>query len=350
MKITKLSLSNFRSYKKAEFEMGDKVMVLGPNGSGKSNLLEAIYLLAVGKSFRADTDMEMIRYDQQVAIVTGNIQTGNEVVEEKITVSNPAVGGEIGTVRGSYRIKRFEINGVPRRMMDSVGRMRAVLFAPADMDLLTGSPAGRRRYLDFVLVQADREYRRTLASYEKGLRQRNKLLEQIREGMAIRQQLFFWDRLLIKNGEYITLAREKYLEKLKDELYESVYDKSIISEARIVQYENEEVAAASTLVGPHRDDWLLQYKGRDISKFGSRGEQRMALLWMKLKEREFLKTDEGELPILLLDDIFSELDKNHKQTVFEMVRKQEEEGGQVIISNAGYEESPFGEGWVEIKL
>lgn len=314
-------------------------MILGPNGSGKSNLLEAIYLLATGKSFRADTDTEMIRYDEKFSILNFQFLVNGENVEIKITLSD----GEDGKWR-----KAFEVNGIPRRMMDSVGRMRAVLFAPADMDLLTGSPSGRRKYLDFVLMQADSEYRRTLMSYEKGLRQRNKLLELIREGMAARQQLFFWDRLLIKNGEYITRARQKYLDNLADDKYQSIYDKSIISEARIAQYEKEEVAAASTLVGPHRDDWQLLLENRDISKYGSRGEQRMALLWLKLKERDFLKTEEGEYPILLLDDIFSELDEQHKLTVFEMVKDQEKGGGQVIISNAGQEQPPLSTGWTEI--
>lgn len=319
-------------------------MIVGPNGSGKTNLLEAIYLLAVGKSFRADTDLEMISYDKPMAMVTGEIMMGGEKVEEKITVTDPSAGS------GNFRVKKFEINGIPKRMMDSVGRMRAVLFAPADMDLLTGSPSGRRKYLDFVLVQADREYRRNLTSYEKGLRQRNKLLEQIREGIANRQQLFFWDRLLIKNGEYITNSRQNYLSKLANEEYKAIYDKSIISETRIAQYEKEEVAAASTLIGPHRDDWYLEFNSRDISKYGSRGEQRMALLWMKLIEREFLKTTEGELPILLLDDIFSELDEKHKAAVFEMVKTQEDEGGQIIISNADQDRLPTGSGWEMVRL
>ena len=305
--LNKISLTNFRNYEKREFEFGKNNIVIGNNGVGKSNLLEAIYLLATGKSFRADNDMEMIVYGQQFSIVSSeNLQ---------ITITDR---------------KKFEVNGIPRRMIDFVGNMRAVLFAPQDMELISGSPGYRRRYLDFVITQTDREYRRSLISYEKGLRQRNKLLSLIREGLPQRHQLYFWDHLLIKDGEYLTLARQKYLGDLGDKGdvgYRAIYDKSIITEERLKQYEVEEVASATTLVGPHRDDFQITSEGKDVSKFGSRGQQRMAVLWLKQGEIRFLGGD----PILLLDDIFSELDHGHREEVMKLVSDY---GGQVIATTA----------------
>ena len=313
MKLDKISLQNFRSYEKRTFEFGPKTLIVGENGAGKSNIMEAIYLLAVGKSFRADREEEMVAYGESFFRVVGEV---GEV-------------GEIGIEMIENR-KRFLVNGVPRRQIEFVGNLRAVLFCPQDMELVTGSPGNRRRYLDFVISQVDREYRRCLISYEKGLRQRNKLLEMIREGLAQRSQLYFWDKLLIKNGEYLTTARQKYLGDLGDKGdkgYLAVYDKSIITQDRLSQYEIEEVAAATTLVGPHRDDFQVLFGDKDVSKYGSRGQQRMGVLWLKQGEIEYL----GGSPILLLDDIFSELDHKHREEVMKLVQNY---SGQVIMTTA----------------
>lgn len=299
--LNKILLTNFRNYQKREFEFGQTSIIVGNNGAGKSNIMEAIYLLATGKSFRADYDSEMILYNAQCSVLSAQ----SSEIELKITISDR---------------KRFEVNQIPRRQIDFVGNMRAVLFAPQDMELVTGSPSHRRRYLDFVISQVDREYRRCLISYEKGLRQRNKLLSLIRDGLAQRHQLYFWDRLLIKDGEYLTLAREKYLKELP-----TIYDKSIITEERLKQYEVEEVASATTLVGPHRDDFQILYQEKNVSKYGSRGEQRMSVLKLKQREIEYL----GGQPLLLLDDIFSELDHNHREEVMKIISNYP---GQVIAT------------------
>ena len=309
MNLQNITLQNFRSYEKRSFSFEKKTVVVGENGSGKSNLMEAVYMLATGKSFRADRDMEMIRYGGQFSILNFQFSNNDQIFNSQITITDR---------------KKFEVNGVPRRQIDFVGRVRAVLFYPQDMELVTGSPSGRRRYLDFVISQKDREYRRCLISYEKGLRQRNKLLEMIREGLAQRSQLYFWDKLLIKNGEYITLKRGEYLEGLAE------YDKSVISEERLKQYEVKEVAAATTLVGPHRDDFTINLNNRDVSKYGSRGEQRMAVLGLKEKEIKRLSDEETkEKPLLLLDDIFSELDHKHREEVMDLVKNY---SGQVIMT------------------
>ena len=180
-------------------------------------------------------------------------------------------------------------------------------------------------------------------SYEKGLRQRNSLLGAIQEGKASRSQLLFWDQLLIKAGGYLTEKRMELIHyinsfELSDVSYQITYDKSVISESRLEQYKMEELASGTTLVGPHRDDFIVSkyqvsnskfqiYK--ELAKYGSRGEQRLGVLWMKLAELSFVQEKTGTRPILLLDDIFSELDEGHKQLVMDVVSKQ-----QTIITSA----------------
>jgi DNA replication and repair protein RecF len=349
MVIQSLKLSNFRNYTKKAFDFEEKTVVVGPNGSGKSNLAEAIYLLATGKSYKADKEEEMIAYGEKLSIVGSEIQMSNDKYTSQSQNSKLKIilsDGSLGITR-----KKFEVNGVAKRMIDFVGIFKAVMFGPQDMELVTGNPSGRRRYLDFVISQMDREYRRDLISYEKGVRQRNRLLERIREGEATRSQLFFWDKLLIKNGEYITWKREEYLEKLnnfKVAQFTSIYDKSVISESRLKQYELEEVAAGVTLVGPHRDDFVTEMNKKDVSKFGSRGEQRMAVLWLKEGELAYLTRD-GELPVLLLDDIFSELDHKNRLEIEREIEDLIKRGGQVMITTADEHMMPK-DGWNIIKL
>lgn len=311
MKINRLNLQNFRNYKQKRLEFEANITVIcGDNSAGKSNILEAIYLLATGKSFRAEKDEQMILYGQEF----GRVSATSEEIDLEVILTKP---------------KRFFINGVAKRMMDFVGQLNCVLFRPEDIDLVLGSPSGRRAYLDSVLEQVDREYRRCNLSYQKGLRQRNKLLERIRDGEVNRNQLLFWDNLLIKNGTIISQKREEFLKWLKLE-----YDPSRISPLRLKQYSQEEVLAATTLVGPHRDDFrfIVQRPGKaakDLSIYGSRGEQRMAVLGVKLGEFEFVWDKSGEKPLLLLDDIFSELDHENRKEIFSLIKKQ-----QTIITTA----------------
>lgn len=385
MVISSLSLSNFRNHAKKTFSFSPPTTILlGPNGSGKTNVLEAIFTLAIGKSFRAQSDREMIAFGNDIARVqarAGKSETASHSdfnKEEETKLEIVLTTGSVHNIKTPF--KQFKINGVGKRSVDFVGNLKVVLFWPEDLELVTDSPSLRRRYLDFVLMQVDREYRRCLISYEKGVRQRNRLLEAIRDTGAHRHQLLFWDQLLIKNGEYISKKREEYIEFLNKSKssrlggisrqsrgfsivsehdavnalpiksgsqtasgqitnYQIIYDKSIISPQRLEQYKEEEVAAATTLVGPHRDDFHFQIQNnaprpplslrggegelRDLSQYGSRGEQRLAILWLKLGELAFMEAKTGEKPVLLLDDIFSELDHPHREIVFDIIGSQQ---------------------------
>jgi DNA replication and repair protein RecF len=341
MILTRISLSTFRSYAKKSFDIHPYVtLIVGANAAGKTNIIEAISMTSTGKSFRADSDREVIRWGEELARV---VSRGSEETLEIVITTGEVSGRKAPS-------KKFLVNGVPRRGIDFVGNLHSVLFWPEDLELVTDSPSLRRRYLDRVLVQVDREYRRNLSSYERGLRQRNSLLDRIQEGTAARSQLLFWNQLLIRAGTYITESREAFLAyvnacSLEGCSYRIDYDRSVISEARLLQYAEEEVAAGATLVGPHRDDIEFKIKNTTklqleeyadtfipLSAYGSRGEQRLGVLWLKLAELSFITEKTGNRPILLLDDIFSELDEKHKKLILDVIRKQ-----QTVITSAEYD-------------
>jgi len=367
--ISTICLTDFRNFDKKEINFSDKTtIIVGPNASGKTNILESIYLLSTGKSFKARIEGEMIRYDSDLTRIVGVLQPdvgskgpGPASRQPQIhPQGDPGFGAPrlespdkttlevvITTGENGWPKKKLLVNGIPKRMVDFAGNFKTVLFGPWDMDLVTESPTVRRRFLDNMLSQTDREYRRSILSYEKGVRQRNKLLWRIKEEGIPRSQLLFWNQLLIKNGDYITLKRQEFIDYCNNNeaKYLLVYDKSVISEGRLEQYKNEEVAAGKTLVGPHRDDFLFKVKeksDRDLAAFGSRGEQRMGVLWLKMKELDYVEQvskrsdpdtgsdlNNGSRPTLLLDDIFSELDHEHRDIVMELAGKQ-----QTIITTA----------------
>ncbi len=323
MILEELTLQHFRSYSKKVFHFSPGVtLISGINTAGKTNILEAIYMLATGKSFRADLDRDVIRWGEELSRVT--------TVSDDMRLEMMVTRGIVNTKPAP--LKKYLVNKIPRRMIDFVGNLRAVLFWPDHLKLVTDSPSMRRRYLDSVLIQVDREYRRNLASYERGVRQRNKVLAAIWEGRAKSNQLLFWNQLIIEAGNYLTDMRKTYIEFVNNTTlptcrYQIIYDKSIISQPRLDQYAAEEIASKTTLVGPHRDDFQVEKlqgaEFRDVSKFGSRGEQRLAILWLKLAEVAFIQEKTGERPLLLLDDIFSELDEEHRKLVMEVVKQQQ---------------------------
>jgi len=303
--IKNLHLQNFRSYARRKFEFSEKTtLIVGPNASGKTNILEAIYGLATGKSFRAEKEIEVIKEGSPFARCVSEGQAGLEIIWD---------------ARERFS-KLYRINGVGKRQVDFVGNLRCVLFAPQDIEIVADSPSTRRRYLDSVLNLVYREYRVASHIYEKALRQRNRLLWRIREeGLGARgQQLEYWDELLITNGKIVHEKRREYLEFLG-----FPYDHSIVSAERLERYAAQEIASATTLVGPQRDDFSIIIKGKNIKTFGSRGEQRLAIFDIKLGELAYVEKVTGEKPVLLLDDIFSELDHENRHKVLEIIPKQQ---------------------------
>jgi len=322
--IEKIWLKDFRNFDNQVFEFSSETtIIIGPNASGKTNILESINLLATGKSFKARKEQEMINHDSDVARVKGKLP--EDTLEVMLTP------GQItrGSITEKSPRKRLLVNNTGKQLRNFISHFQTVVFRPQDLDLITQSPSLRRKFLDNVLSLADREYYRSLLSYEKGLRRRNKVLQQIRDEGISRSSLHFWDRLIIKNGEYITKKRTELIKFINDfpqiseKKYLVEYDSSTISEKRLERYSFQETAAGTTLVGPHRDDILIKLNKRDLSSFGSRGEQRMGVLWLKLAELEYLKSTTETKPVLLLDDIFSELDQEHRSLINTVMDSQQ---------------------------
>ncbi|KUK83955.1 MAG: DNA replication and repair protein recF, partial [Microgenomates bacterium 39_6] len=203
MFLKELSLTDFRNYKEEKnFSFSDGInLILGPNASGKTNLLEAIVLLSAGKSFRASKIAQMINYQSPVAHVKALVSQDQDEKKMVSVLSRGEINGK------KTPLRQFSVDGNKKSQSKFVGNLLTVLFSPQDLDIVTDSPSFRRRFLDDVLDQADQDYYRSKRSYLKGLRSRNKVLEQIRNGQTEVKALFFWDRLLIENGQKINQKR-----------------------------------------------------------------------------------------------------------------------------------------------
>jgi len=322
MYLTGIWLQHFRSIedKVWQFTPGRNLFV-APNGSGKSNLIEAIRLLSTGHSWRTRKTNELISWNQELARLQGKLKKGDG---EELSLEQMLTNGVLQGKRTAQRT--YRLNGVNKRQSSVVGELATVLFTPEEMEVFQAGPSARRHLLDEVLIQTDRQYRLSLKQYEQGLRRRNKLIMQLREHQVDRYDFFYWDQLLVEHGGYIHEKRKEFLAWLKEqpgirESYQIVYDHSTITEERIRQYATAEVSAGHTLVGPHKDDLQIHVERggewRDITTFGSRGEQRLSLLWFKLQEVTWLQEKLLDKPVLLLDDVFSELDEDNSRYLLE---------------------------------
>lgn len=329
MRLERLELTNFRSYQKKTLQFGETTVIVGRNGAGKSNILESIYLLSTGTSPRARLTEEMIAFGAPLATVTGIVKDKDENYTSLCAVLSPGVYMGRRTAK-----RRYLVDGVARTRPKFAGRLLVTLFRPEDLRLVEGSPTRRRQYLDETLAQASHEYGRALTAYEAALKRRNRLLDEIREGRARRTQLAFWDATIIKNGNILTTQRREYLEYLTAlespfGRYKLVYNSSAISPERLEKYASQEVLAGYTLVGPHKDDFTVMDAKCDLHTYGSRGEQRLAVLFLKMGQVKYLEQKLETLPIILLDDIMSELDQNHRTQVVAMAKSR-----QTIVTTA----------------
>lgn len=368
MHLTRLSLTNFRNYGRQTLDLAPgPVLLLGENAQGKTNLIEAIFLLATGRSERASIDADLIAWDvrgdpQPFAQVTGKAmrRTGDVAVE--VTLAGRA--GAHGNLIAS---KRFKLNGVPKRASDVVGAIMAVLFTTDDMALVDGAPSGRRRYLDVMLSQADHRYLRALQRYTKVITQRNALLKRIGEGSSRRDELAYWDEEMARDGAAMFVARAAALDQIARHaagaharlsgdrerlsvMYEPRFadawtpgriatadpdDVASVLLDRLQATRARDIAAGVTLIGPHRDDFALTLGGESAAAFASRGQQRTAALALRLAEARFLRDASGEQPILLLDDVLSELDEHRRASVLAAI-----EADQIFITSPDRDRFP----------
>lgn len=365
MHVERLRLTDFRNYGELDLTLPRGLLVLrGRNAQGKSNLLEAISLVATTRSFRTSSEREAVRWGapghfaRVEAVVGRRLDTLDvEVVLTDAGVEAPAsaiqaanTGQAPPPMPGAPFRKRVRVNGVPRRAMDLLGNVTVVVFAPSHLDLVTGSPSERRRFLDLTLCQVHHGYCRALSQYNKVVTQRAALLRRIRDGEETAHALGYWDEQLavlaapliqtrasfIGRAEvtaqrlYEALAREEGLPTLPLRLvYEPAFNGSISGteaelaqalRARMLELRRREIAQGVNLVGPHRDDLAFFAGDVNLAIYGSRGQQRTVALALKLAELEYIEAETGDQPVLLLDDVLSELDAQRRDDLLEAVR------------------------------
>jgi DNA replication and repair protein RecF len=334
MYLEAISLTQFRSYKRQTVLFSPLTIIVGENTAGKTNILEAVSMLSTGKSFRADKDVDTIQFGSDFARVDATLQDDNQPVKMSVQLLN----------NSSTFHKRYLVNDIGKRLNDFVSFFSSIIFSPQDLEIISESPTMRRKYIDGVLNTTSSEYRGALTLYTKALRQRNRLLGLVKDGKRIfaEDEFSYWNTLLIDNGNVITTHRKKYLEYVNfanKEVYnlELSYDSSLVTKERFEKYKNAEIASGVTLIGPQRDDILINIPEthRPIREFASRGEQRLAVLQLKLLEVDYVKTHTDTQPILLLDDVFSELDRQNIQHLSRLLSDQ-----QTIITTTHIQDVP----------
>lgn len=333
MKISNLKLVFFRNHKKRTFKFSQVTIFIGKNTSGKTSVLEAITFLSHGKSFKAEKDFDCINDNSEFANIEGELLDNNEGTKLKVILANQS--GRLS--------KKYLVNNVGRSQNNFVSNLLTVLFTPEDLEIINDSPSLRRNYLNSVLIQSSKEYRIALNIYEKALKRRNRMLYLTREGKKYfaPSDFEYWDNLIIENGQTVTRFRQEFIDFINkaDKLIFPLqinYDKSTISRDRLDKYRDAELASAKTLVGPQRDEIIFEnLEGKSIKEFGSRGEQRLTIFQTKLIETLFLIEKTGKTPVLLLDDILSELDAGNIVKVLDLLPNH-----QVIITTTHEEFIP----------
>ena len=318
MWIESLECKNFRNYKNLSIRFDPGVNFLyGDNAQGKTNLLEAIYLCSTSRSYKGSKNKELIFFGENEAHL--RLIVKKKHVSHKIDLhirKNDSKG---------VAIDRFPI----KKASELLGYLKIVLFSPEDMLIVRNGPSDRRRFIDRELCQIDALYMRNLANYNKILNQRNRLLKDISYNNKLRDTLDVWDNQLVAAGRKIIVERKKFLDKLTEIMkpihrkitgeYEDIslkYEPNVGEELLADQlFANRErdIALMQTSVGPHRDDFSILSNNIDLRKFGSQGQQRSAAISIKLSEINLIKKETGETPVLLLDDVFSELDIHRQE-------------------------------------
>ena len=331
MWIKKIKIKNFRNYEKEEINLEKNINIFyGQNAQGKTNIIESIFLCSLGKSFRAKKDNEMIKLNEQNAIVEIEYEKSDRDGKIKIEIGNK---------------KNIYLNGIKiKKLSELLGNLNIVIFTPDDIGILKGGPQNRRRFLDIMISQLRPNYMHVLNLYLKTIEQRNNYLRQIKEEHKDENLLEIWDEKLAEYAIKIYEYRKEFIEKIIKKINiihqnitngEEEIELEYITECDdkekylelLKQRRKLDIIKGFTTKGVHRDDFMIYINKKDIKIFGSQGQNRTAMLSLKLAELQVIYDEIGEYPILLLDDFMSELDKTRRKNFLENI-----EGTQVIIT------------------
>lgn len=337
MYIDKIKISNFRNIENLEVQLNKNINILvGDNAQGKTNFLEAIYLSGIGRSFRTHYDKELINFNHKESYIHTFVNSG---VTDKIS---------LGIF--NYKNKIIHINGLPvKKLGELLGIMYIVSFTPENLQLVKAGPNERRRFMDMELCQLEKMYYYDLKQYNHILKQRNALLKKIKFTRDAKDTLYIWDEKLIYHGLKIMKSRHRFIGKINSiacdihffisnekENLELVYKNNISEENfsdKLKANLDKDIMYGSTSVGVHKDDLGFFINGKEAKSYGSQGQQRTASLCTKLAEIKLIEEEKREKPILLLDDVLSELDKNRQKFLLKNIRDL-----QTIITCTGVED------------
>lgn len=338
MIIKSIELSNFRNYENLNISFDNGTNILyGDNAQGKTNILEAAYLSGTTKSHKGSKDKEMIRFDGKEAHVRTIIEKNEK--EYQIDMHLRRSGS-----------KGVAINKVPiKKASELFGILNIVFFSPEDLNIIKNGPSERRKFMDMELCQLDKIYMSDLKKYNKIVDQRNALLKEMNYNPQLQDTLPVWDMQLLEYGKKIIKKRKEFVDELNEIIHEIHYKISGEKENLVIKYEaniddiffedellkcrKRDMKLCQTTVGPHRDDMLFSIDGIDIRKFGSQGQQRTSALSLKLSEITLVKKVINNTPVLLLDDVLSELDSNRQNYLLNSIKDI-----QTIITCTGLDE------------
>lgn len=325
MIIESLELKNYRNYKELhmDFDPGTNILY-GDNAQGKTNILESIYVCATTKSHRGSKDRDIIEFGQDESHI-------------KMVVRKDGVPYRLDMHLKKNRTKGVAINGIPiHKASELFGVVNVVFFSPEDLNLIKNGPAERRRFVDLELCQLNKLYVHSLVQYNKSIVQRNKLLKELSFKPEFAEMLDIWDMQLVSYGRELIRYRREFIKELNEIIHEIHYNLSGQKEELVIRYEpnvmedsienalkrgrDSDIRMKTTLTGPHRDDISFYVNEIDIRKFGSQGQQRTAALSLKLAEIELVKKTVRDYPILLLDDVLSELDNKRQEHLLSGIR------------------------------
>lgn len=331
MVINSIYLDNFRNYEKQEIKLKNGINVFyGNNAQGKTNLLEAIFICSIGKSFRTNKDKELINFNSKKTLITASYKKSDRSGKISLELENK---------------KRFLLNDIPlKRTSDVLGNIYVVLFTPDDISILKDSPSYRRRFLNIMISQLRPNYIKTLSLYNKTMEQRNSYLRQIKLDNKSTDLLDIWDEKLAELGNVIYNYRKEFINKIEKKL-ENIHSKITDSKENIsIEYISSmknnnnfsdelkkhrqiDILRGTTSIGIHKDDFNVKINNKNISSYGSQGQHRTAVLSLKISELEIIQDEVGEYPILLLDDFMSELDEIRRVNLLKNMKNN-----QVIIT------------------
>ncbi len=338
MFIKSLELENYRNYKELSMEFDKKTNILyGDNAQGKTNILESIYVCGTTKSHRTNKDKELISFDTDESHI-------------RLIVEKNDISYKIDMHIKKNKPKGIALNGVPvKKASDLYGIVNCIFFSPEDLYIIKSGPSERRRFIDVIISQLDKVYLEDLINYNKVIDNRNKLLKDIQTNNSLRDTLDVWDMQLCDYGKRIIIKRNEFIKELKS-ISKEIHHKITGGEEKLdIEYEpnvnvdnieqnlflnrDRDLINRSTSIGPHRDDMMIMINGVDIRKYGSQGQQRTAALSLKLSEIELVKNKINTMPVLLLDDVLSELDSKRQTLLLESIS-----GIQTVITCTGLDE------------